>query len=36
MQRPISFTYIIIVTICSLMNIIALMPATKGKKSSEN
>ncbi|CAB4383741.1 hypothetical protein RhiirA5_470039 [Rhizophagus irregularis] len=29
MRRPISFTYIIIVTICSLMNIIALMPATK-------
>ncbi|CAI2182150.1 14143_t:CDS:2 [Funneliformis geosporum] len=29
MQRPISFTFIIIVTICSLMNIIALMPATE-------
>ncbi|PKB98562.1 hypothetical protein RhiirA5_403904 [Rhizophagus irregularis] len=29
MRCPISFTYIIIATICSLMNIIALMPATK-------
>ncbi|RGB38014.1 hypothetical protein C1646_665696 [Rhizophagus diaphanus] len=29
MRCPISFTFIIIVTICSLMNIIAFIPATK-------